>query len=162
MDIVPYVNASDRQLLAERLYRLTTHLARNSGTTAVALLDEIGVRPSQIKALHLINFAGTPLTVTHLAELLGASQPTASRAVAGLLQHGLVACTVSDTDRRARLVTATATGRDAVQRLAAARINDLGVFTDGLSDGAAQRLSRALNQIDLATDDEPQPAGVGA
>lgn len=130
--------------------------------SAIALLDEIGVRPSQIKALHILAHAAGPLTVSRLAELLGASQPTASRTVASLAQQGLVTCAVSDEDRRARHVTVTGAGRDVVQRLAAARISDLGVFTDGLSDAETQRLTAALNQLDLAADEEPQPAGVAA
>jgi DNA-binding MarR family transcriptional regulator len=156
------VNATNRQQLAERLYGLTTHLVRNSGHSAVALIDELGVRPSQLKALHIITHIGEPLTVSHLAELLEISQPTASRTVASLTDQGLVGCTISETDRRARHVTATKAGHDLVRRLAAARVRDLSVFTDGLSDAAAQRLSSALNQIDLATDDSAQPTGVAA
>jgi DNA-binding MarR family transcriptional regulator len=151
------VHETNRQELAERLYQLTTHLVRNSGTSAVALLDEVGVRPSQLKALHILTYSEEPMTVSHLAERLGASQPTASRAVATLLTQKLVTCAVSDIDRRARHVTASKKGRELVARLADARVRDLGEFTDGLSDRAATRLSAALNQIDFA-DDELQPA----
>jgi DNA-binding MarR family transcriptional regulator len=156
------VNATNRPHLAERLYDLTTHLARNSGSSAIALIDEIGVRPSQLKALHVAMHSQAPLTVSRLAELLGTSQPTASRSVASLARLGLVDCTISDADRRARDVTVTAAGRDVVARLAAARISDLTVFTDNLSDAAARRLTTALNQIDLTADDEPDATGVAA
>jgi DNA-binding MarR family transcriptional regulator len=156
------VHETNRQELAERLYRLTTHLVRNSGTSAVTLLDEVGVRPSQLKALHILSFSPEPITVSRLAELLGASQPTASRAVAALSRQKLVTCAVSETDRRARHVTASPSGRAVVERLAAARTADLGVFTDGLSESAARRLSAALNQIDLATDETRHRDGLAA
>jgi len=148
------VHETNRQALAERIYRLTTHLTRNSGTSAVALLDEVGVRPSQLKALHILAYTDDPITVTRLAELLDASQPTASRTVASLARSGLVTCTVAANDRRAREVTASEEGRDVIARLAAARVRDLRVFTDRLTEANAKRLSAALHQIDLATDNE--------
>ncbi len=156
------VHATNRQELAQRLYSLTTHLVRNSGSSATALIDEVGVRPSQLKALHIATYAGAPLTVSRLAELLDVTQPTASRIVAALTRQGLVECAVGKDDRRARHVTATAHGLDVVGRLAAARVADLTVFTDGLTDAKAQRLAAALNKLDLAADDEPAVAGVAA
>jgi DNA-binding MarR family transcriptional regulator len=156
------MNASDRQELAERLYALTTHLVRNSGSSATTLIDEIGVRPSQLKALHIATYAEAPLTVSRLAELLDVSQPTASRLVAALSRQGLVECAIGPEDRRARHITATAAGLDVVRRLAAARIADLTVFTDRLSDAKAHRLAAALSKLDLAADDEPASAPIAA
>jgi DNA-binding MarR family transcriptional regulator len=156
------VHETNRQELAERLYRLTTHLVRNSGTEAVGLLDEMGVRPSQLKALHILAYAEGPLTVTRLAELLAASQPTASRTVASLGRLGLVSCEVSESDRRSRELTVSDAGRAMVARLAAARTRDLSIFTDGLDEAAARRLSAALNQIDLATGEGPITGEVAA
>jgi DNA-binding MarR family transcriptional regulator len=154
------VHETNRQELAERLFRLTAHLARKSGTSAVALLDEVGVRPSQLRALHLLAFSAEPLTVSRLAELLGASQPTASRTAASLTKLGLATCAVGEADRRVREVSASDAGRDMIQRFAAARISDLGVFTEGLSEAAARRLSAALTQINLPLEDA-QPAATG-
>jgi DNA-binding MarR family transcriptional regulator len=156
------VHETNRQTLAERLYRLTTHLNRNSGTSAMALIDEVGVRPSQIKALHILAYADGPITVSQLAELLNASQPTASRAVASLARIGLVTTTVAANDRRAREVAASEEGRDVIMRLAAARVRDLRVFVDGLDDSAVKRLTAALNQIDFAADTEPLRTEVAA
>ncbi len=156
------MHATNRQALAERLYRLTTHLNRHSGMSAARLIDEVGVRPSQIKALHLLAYADGPITVSKLAELIDASQPTASRTVASLTRIGLATCVVSDADRRAREVMITEEGRDVIIRLAAARVRDLRVFTDGLTVAAAKRLTAALNQIELTTETDELRAGVAA
>jgi DNA-binding MarR family transcriptional regulator len=156
------VHETNRQALAERIYRLTTHLNRHSGSSAATLLEELGVRPSQIKALHIVVYAPDPMTVSQLAEVLEASQPTASRTVASLARAHLVTCTVSASDRRAREVAATEEGRDVIARLAAARVRDLRVFTDRLTEANAKRLSAALHQIDLATDNEPMQTEVAA
>jgi DNA-binding MarR family transcriptional regulator len=149
------VHETNRQALAERIYRLTTHLNRHSGTSAATLLEELGVRPSQMKALHIVAYAAGPMTVTQLAEILETSQPTASRTIASLARAELVTCVVAANDRRAREVAATEAGRDVIARIAAARVRDLRVFTDRMTEANAKRLSAALNQIDLATDNEP-------
>jgi DNA-binding MarR family transcriptional regulator len=156
------VHATNRQTLAERLWRLTTHLNRHSGTSAVALLDEVGVRPSQIKALQILAYADGPITISQLAALLNTSQPTASRTVASLARIGLVTTTVAVNDRRAREVAASEQGRDVIMRLAAARVRDLREFVDRLDGSAVKRLTAALDQIDFAADTESHAAGVAA
>ena len=121
----------------------------------MALLDEVGVRPSQIKALQILAYADGPITISQLAALLNTSQPTASRTVASLARIGLVTTTVAVNDRRAREVAASAEGRDVIMRLAAARVRDLREFVDRLDDGAVERLTAALNQM---TTSPPTPS----
>ncbi len=56
-----------------------------------------------------------PIRLTELAELLGVSPPTASRAVDALVEHGFVARAPDPADRRAVLLTLTSSGRARVQ-----------------------------------------------
>ena len=128
----------------------------------MALLDEVGVRPSQIKALQILAYADGPITISQLAALLNTSQPTASRTVASLARIGLVTTTVAVSDRRAREVAASEAGRDVIMRLGAARVRDLREFVDRLDGSAVKRLTAALDQIDFAADTESHAAGVAA
>jgi DNA-binding MarR family transcriptional regulator len=56
-----------------------------------------------------------PVTGSALAERLGVTQQAASKAVAGLERRGYVRREPDPTDARARLVTLTSRGRDAVE-----------------------------------------------
>jgi len=147
------VNAFDRRELAETLYRFTSHVARHSGHSIFALIDELGLSPSQIRALNVLAYGGQPESVGGLATRLETSQPTASRIVGALSERGYVQATVSDADRRLRTVTLTDAGHDVVDRFAKARVHDLSVFTEGLSERGVRRLAASLEQLDLAAVD---------
>jgi DNA-binding MarR family transcriptional regulator len=59
--------------------------------------------------------AREPIRLTELADLLGVSPPTASRAVDALVEHGFVTRVPDPADRRAVLLTLTHSGRARVE-----------------------------------------------
>jgi DNA-binding MarR family transcriptional regulator len=142
------VNANIRQSLPERLYALTVALAERTGTSFLGLVEKTGLSPTQVKTLLALARRSEPLSVGDLAELLGASQPTASRIAAGLVARGLLDSEVSAHDRRARRLSLSGDGRALVDRLIAARVADLRVFTDSLSDDQSERLAAGLAQAE--------------
>jgi DNA-binding MarR family transcriptional regulator len=142
------VNANIRERLAERLYALTVVLAEGSGTSFLGLVEKTGLSPTQVKTLLALARRSEPLSVGELAELLGASQPTASRIAAALAARGLLDSEVSALDRRARRLSLSDDGLALVGRLIAARVADLRVFTDALSDEESERLAAGLAQAE--------------
>ena len=143
------MNTTIRTRLPERLYALTVALAERTGTTFLGLVEKSGLSTTQVKTVLALARRSQPISVGELAELLGASQPTASRIAAGLVARGLLDSEVPAEDRRARRLSLSADGRVLVGRLVAARVADLRVFTDGLSDEECERLAAGLAQAEL-------------
>jgi DNA-binding MarR family transcriptional regulator len=134
--------------LPERLYALTVVLAERSGTSFLGLVEKTGLSPTQVKTVLALARRSEPLSVGELAELLGASQPTASRIASALVARGLLDSEVSAHDRRARRLSLSRDGHALVGRLTAARVADLRVFTDALSDEQSERLVAGLTQAE--------------
>ena len=143
------MNTTIRTRLPERLYALTVALAERTGTSFLGLVEKSGLSTTQVKTVLALARRSQPISVGELAELLGASQPTASRIAAGLVARGLLDSEVPAEDRRARRLSLSADGRVLVGRLVAARVADLRVFTDGLSDEECERLAAGLAQAEL-------------
>lgn len=146
--IVVCVNANIRTRLPERLYALTVALAERTGTSFLRLVEKTGLSATQVKTVLALARRSEPVSVGQLAELLGASQPTASRIAAGLVARGLLDSEVPAQDRRARKLSLSADGHALVGRLVAARVADLRVFTDSLTDEQREQLSAGLAQAE--------------
>lgn len=142
------MNANIRERLSERLYALTVALAERTGSSFLGLVEKTGLSPTQVKTVLALARRSEPISVGELAELLCASQPTASRIAAGLAARGLLDSEVSAHDRRARRLSLSADGHALVGRLIAARVADLRVFTDALSDDESERLAEGLAQAE--------------
>jgi MarR family transcriptional regulator for hemolysin len=149
------VNANDRQDLAERLSAFVAHVLRHSGTGFVALIDETGLRPAQLKSLLTLAAQESPVSVGRLAELLAVSQPTASRIAAALEARGLLDTGVDPDDHRARSLRLSRSGHALVRRLRAARAADIREFVDGLPAGQCDGLAAALSELELELDAVP-------
>jgi DNA-binding MarR family transcriptional regulator len=93
--------------ILDRLGRLLRQLTRLTGG---ADDDAPALTSSQRIALVELATAG-PLRINDLAHRMGASPPTASRAVDGLEAHGLATRTTDPADRRALHVELSPTGR---------------------------------------------------
>jgi DNA-binding MarR family transcriptional regulator len=97
--------------LVERLEQLFSLLARtDAGADAGPALTST----QRVVLIELVS-AG-PLRLGALAARIGASDPTASRAVAGMVSAGVVERNADPGDRRAVLVAATPAGRAWVER----------------------------------------------
>ena len=146
---------ADRVRIAKRDrelgYRLGAVMLRcmsSDGGTAIRAIDESGLNFIQTKVL--MTLAGEREAAPGLkpiAEQLGLSLPSASRAVDGLVKRRLVARTEDPGDRRQRLLTLTDDGRALADRIMVARLEGLGQFAASLSDEERQRLESALDLL---------------
>src|SRR4051794_39818056 len=80
----------------------------------------LGLSETRIEALRVVAGASEPLTMGQLAARLHTDRPYASVVVEDLERHGLVERLRHPTDRRLRLVSATAEGRRGALRAEAA------------------------------------------
>jgi DNA-binding MarR family transcriptional regulator len=129
--------------LAERLVALFATIGRRSNMSAAGSLSFGDLSISQVRLLHLLNAAGGQ-SVGDLANRLGISAATASRACDGLSRAGLVERREDADDRRVRRIHATETGVAYVEQFAAAKLDAIRELLTGLDAGEQQRLLDAL------------------
>jgi len=86
-------------------------------------------------------------TLSSVAEKLGLSLPSASRAVDWLVKHEYVVRAEDPDDRRARRLELTDSGRSLAHQLLAARLEGLGQFAASLSEDERERLESALELL---------------
>src|SRR5919202_3660127 len=108
--------------LAEELLALWHHLMRGQSRTMFALLDELDLSMSHIKALQVLADCGCELAVKEVSEELGLSVPGASRTVDALLRRGYLERREDDRDRRMKRIGITEAGRDVARRIIEARL----------------------------------------
>jgi DNA-binding MarR family transcriptional regulator len=131
-------------------YRLGAVMLRcmsSDGGTAIRVIDESGLTFTQMKVLMTLSGVEESPTLKPIAEELGLSLPSASRAVDGLVKRGLVLRTEHPDDRRQRLLALTEDGRSLADRVVAARLEGLGQFAASLSDSERERLGEALDLL---------------
>jgi DNA-binding MarR family transcriptional regulator len=131
-------------------YRLGAVMLRcmsADGGTAIRVIDESGLTFTQMKVLMTLFGAPESPTLKPIAEDLGLSLPSASRAVDGLVKRELVIRTEHPDDRRQRLLALTEDGRTLADRVVAARLEGLGQFAASLSDDERERLGDALDLL---------------
>jgi DNA-binding MarR family transcriptional regulator len=132
--------------LLDALGRIVRRLTRLSGG-----LDEgPALTATQRVALIETVEAGEPIRLHDLAERLGVTAPTASRAVDGLVDHGLLERRPDPDDRRAVRISLTAEGRSQV---AERKSRVLAAFLPAVATMPAadqERLVELLTELDGA------------
>ena len=143
-DTHPPLSASDREL-GYRLGAVMLRCMSSDGGTAIRVIDESGLTFTQMKVLMtLAGAVDERSTLKPLAEKLGLSLPSASRAVDELVNRDLVARIEDETDRRQKRLSLTPAGEQLSQRVVAARLEGLGQFAASLTDTERERLGEAL------------------
>jgi DNA-binding MarR family transcriptional regulator len=112
-----------------------------------ALLDELDLSMSHIKALQVLADCGCKLSVKEVSEQLGLSLPGASRTVDSLLRRGYLERREDEQDRRMKRIGITEAGREVVRRIVGARLEGLEQFTDSLTPEQRTRLMAALADL---------------
>ena len=137
-----------KQLAAE-LHLLCAHLMRGSGPAIIAMLEELDLSMTHVKALHVLDGCAQQhqLTVKELGEHLGLSLPGASRTVDGLLKRGLLERREDEHDRRMKRVSISADGRAIIERINTARLAGLESWAKALAPDSRDRLHEALVPI---------------
>jgi DNA-binding MarR family transcriptional regulator len=102
-----------------------------------------GMLPGTFKVLSAVHRLG-PVTLSALAERLGADKGLASRSVSELEALGLVERTADPTDRRSRLIAVTALG---LERLEAARSPHSGRLATALEDWSIDDIRHAASLL---------------
>jgi DNA-binding MarR family transcriptional regulator len=133
--------------IANELYALVVHMHKNCNADLFAAVGELELTLTQIKLLHHLDDAPTPLSLKHAAELVHVSLPAASRTVDDLVRRGFAARDEDTEDRRMKRVTITAAGRSVIRRLNAARLNGLEQFVASLTDTERESLRGALSLL---------------
>lgn len=138
------LTAADREL-GYRLGAVILRCMSADGGTAIRVIDESGLTFTQTKVLMTLSgIVDKPSTLKPLAEKLGLSLPSASRAVDELVNRDLVARIEDEHDRRQKRLSLTPAGEQLSQRVVAARIEGLGQFAASLTDTERERLDGAL------------------
>ena len=143
------ISTEDRDTAA-RLSALLRHLFLYDRGNQLRVLEDSGLTMTQCKALlELGGLGNCPSTwqVSELAELFGASMPSMSRAVDGLVKKGLATRVEDPNDRRVRLVRITPAGKELVDTLVTVRRNGIEAFASTLTAVQRRKLDAAVESL---------------
>jgi DNA-binding MarR family transcriptional regulator len=141
--------ATDRELALQLGTVLLSCVGRNGGEL-LRVIDESGLSFIQMKSV--VNLGGADsesdaTTVTALAEMLGVSAASASRAVDGLVKRKLVTRMEDPEDRRVRRLELTTKGRELSDHIVSARLAGIEDFMATLAQGERAKLAAALDAL---------------
>lgn len=137
---------SPKQLAGE-LLELWHHLMRGSTQQMYAVIAELDLSITQMKALHVLSDLDREVSVKELSDRLALSLPGASRTVDALLRRGWVERREDPNDRRMKRVGITPAGRGIVDRIETARLAGLEQYATSLTPEQRTRLSEALSDL---------------
>jgi DNA-binding MarR family transcriptional regulator len=141
------LSKADREL-GYRLGALMLRCMSANTGTMIRVIDETGLGLVQLKMLMALSGSAEEApTLSSVAEKLGLSLPSASRAVDWLVKRDYVVRTEDPEDRRARRLELTDSGHDLAHQLLAARLEGLGQFAASLTDEERSRLDAALELL---------------
>ncbi|MEL7022312.1 MAG: bifunctional helix-turn-helix transcriptional regulator/GNAT family N-acetyltransferase [Pseudomonadota bacterium] len=131
--------------LASRLKRLADMLLAD----AAKVHNESGepVQPGQFPLIAALDRYG-PMTVNDAAEVIGVSQPAATRAVSEATKAGIVTSAAAENDRRFRQVSLTEAGRDCVARMKRSMWPRVEAAARGLTHDLPNDFLAALSEIE--------------
>jgi DNA-binding MarR family transcriptional regulator len=154
---VPEVS-TEAQETAARISALLRHLFLYDRGNLLRLIEESGLSMTQSKALLELGGLGEATEarqVGDLAESLGVSVPSMSRAVDGLVRKRLATRIEDPDDRRVRRVAITAKGKKLVDTLVVVRQAGMETFAASLTAAQRRKLDAAVDALmdreDIAT-----------
>jgi DNA-binding MarR family transcriptional regulator len=135
---------------ARRLGTIVRHLVvYNDGGESLRAIDSHGLTFVQFKVLMelFVSEPGSAPYLQELAESLGASTPSLSRAVDGLVRKGLATRQEDREDRRRRRIALTEAGRDVVDRFYLSRVARVIEFASSLTPEQCEAFARATDEL---------------
>jgi DNA-binding MarR family transcriptional regulator len=134
---------------ALRVGTLFRHLmSYGDGGQSLREIDEHGLSFVQFKAMMELSASGADDPyLQELAESLGASMPSLSRAVDGLVRKDLVTRSEDPDDRRRRRVALTPAGREITDRFFQSRAAGVIRFASSLTGEQRQSLDAAIGSL---------------
>lgn len=142
--------SEDAQATAARISALLRHLFLYDRGNVLRVIEESGLSMTQSKALLELGGLGEatdPRQVSELAEALGVSVPSMSRAVDGLVRKRLASRVEDRADRRVRRVAITAKGKKLVDTLAVVRQAGMETFAASLTAAQRRKLDIAIDAL---------------
>lgn len=150
------MTTNERPALADALGGLIGHLHRRIDSAVFDALVESDLTLTQLRVVKSLTGARGPLPISELAAQLGASLPTAGRAVEHLVQHGLADRWEDPADRRSKLVQLTDAGAQLAAAPQAEAKRQIRNFVDELPATVAQDLQSAITQaLETSTSNGP-------
>ena len=134
---------------ATRLRMVIGRLSRRLRSTAAA--RDAGLTPTAISLLLSVVRAG-PVRLSELAEAEGVNPTMLSRAIAGMVQDGLLERSSDQGDRRAAWIEATAAGRKLAERMRRERTAAVEQALEALTQAERGRIERALPALEALAD----------
>jgi DNA-binding MarR family transcriptional regulator len=140
--------ASDREL-ASRFAAVLRHIWCTQGSDDIRAIEASGLSVVQVKVLYSLGGSGDddPRPLTEIAERLGISPPSTSRAVDALVRGGYADRVEDASDRRVRRVSLTVAGERLLDELTMARVAGLERFVAALGRGERRKLASALDAL---------------
>jgi DNA-binding MarR family transcriptional regulator len=129
------------------MYALASYLMRTANVGTFNAIGELDLSVTQLKVLCALDAHGEERSVKALADSMGMSMPTMSRAVDGLFERGFVMREEDPVDRRMKRVRLTEAGRRVPLALNEARLSALRELIGSLGDEQAGALEHALELI---------------
>jgi len=134
--------------LALKIGTLILRCMGPQGGEVLRVIDESGLTFAQMKILVELQARDDELdTVTALAEALGISAASASRAADGMVRKKLVTRLEDANDRRVKRLALTASGQRLADRIISARLAGLEEFTGSLQADERKKLESALDVL---------------
>lgn len=137
----------DTAVLVGTLFRhLTTF---SDGGDSLRMIDDLGLSFVQFKAMIELSAhqPGSAPYLQELAEGLGASMPSLSRAVDGLVRQGLASRSEDPDDRRRRRIELTGEGRELINGFFSSRMAGAVRFSATLDDEERRALDLAIRLL---------------
>ena len=138
---------TDRTQLTRDMFALASYLMRTANVGTFDAIAELDLSVTQLKALCAIDARADEPSLKALAESMGASLPTMSRAVDGLFERGFLLREEDPVDRRVKRLRLTDAGRRVPLALNEARLSALNELIGSLGEEEADALAHALSLI---------------
>ena len=146
---VPEVSAAEQETAA-RLSALMRHLFLYDRGNMLRVIEESGLSMTQCKAVLELGGLGEATDarqVSDLAEALGVSVPSMSRAVDGLVKKRLATRVEDSEDRRVKRIAITAKGKQLVDTLLVVRQAGAEAFAASLTAAQRRKLDAAVDSL---------------
>jgi DNA-binding MarR family transcriptional regulator len=140
----------EAQETAARISALLRHLFLYDRGNLLRVIEESGLSMTQSKTLLELGGLGEAVEarqVGDLAEALGVSVPSMSRAVDGLVKKRLATRVEDPDDRRVRRVAITAAGKKLVDTLVVVRQAGMETFAASLTAAQRRKLDAAVDSL---------------
>jgi DNA-binding MarR family transcriptional regulator len=137
------------KVLHEALLQIVSVLNRPQGDNVILTRADVSLDTALFPLLVRVSMQRN-LTIGDLADQVGRDYSTVSRHVSRLQDLGLVRSETSQTDRRQRLLSVTATGKDAVKKIDRARSSVMSEVLGGWSEAEITELARLTTRLAAA------------